>query len=237
MLNIKNIYKSYSEIEVLKGINLNVKKGEIKALIGTNGSGKSTLIEIICGVKKPNSGEILLNNIDYLDKKQKKSYKLSFGYMPQHFGLFVDLTVRENLEYMCAIYKLDKTAVDEFIDLFNLKSHEKMLAGNLSGGYKQLLSCACAIIHKPKLIILDEPTSAMDPIFRKQFWKIINKTKDWGCTVLIITHFLEELLECDSFACLSKGKICHDSEVSEFKKGNFINIEEILRKYSTEESK
>lgn len=237
MLKIKDIHKSYGEVDVLKGINLNVKEGEIKALIGINGSGKSTLIEIVCGVKKTNTGEIYINNINHSDKKQKKAYKHSFGYMPQQFCLFVDLTVRENLEYMCAVYNLNKSVVDEFIELFSLKSHEKVLAGNLSGGYRQLLSCACAIIHKPKMIILDEPTSAMDPIFRRQFWKIIKATKEWGSSVLIITHFIEELLECDSFACLNKGLICHDGLVDEFKTKNFINIEEILRKYSTEESK
>ena len=232
MLKVKDLHKSYKNFEVLKGVDFSVNKGEIKALIGVNGSGKSTLIECICGVKKFDSGSVNINDIDINDKKQKTSYKKSIGYMPQHFGLFHDLTVRENLEYMCAVYGIDKACVDEILTLCNLKDYEKKLAGNLSGGYKQLLSCACAIIHKPKLIILDEPSSAMDPIFRKRFWGILNTTKEWGCTILIITHFLEELLNCDAFACLNKGKVCYEGDVKDFIKDGFVDINQILEKYT-----
>ena len=231
MLKVNDLNKSYKTLDVLKGINLHVKCGEIKALIGVNGSGKSTLIECICGVKTLDSGKVTINDISITDKKKKNDYKKSFGYMPQHFGLFNDLTVRENLEYMCCIYKIPKTNVDEVVKLCNLTSYENKLAGNLSGGYKQLLSCACSIIHKPKLIILDEPSSAMDPLFRKQFWEILKQTKQWGCTILIITHFLEELLNCDTFACLSNGKICYEDLVSNFIKDGFVDTNQILEKY------
>ena len=236
MLHIQGVFKSYNDHEVLKGVDLHLKNNEIKALIGVNGSGKSTLIEIICGVKKMDKGTVMISDIDIKDKKKSKKIKNLIGYMPQNFGLFSDLTVRENLEYMCAIYKLDKSRVDEILDICKLKEQEKKIASSLSGGYKQLLSCACALIHRPKLLILDEPTSAMDPIFRKNFWKVINFTKKWGASTLIITHFLEELLECDSFACLSNGIIKHDGKVSEFKKDGFVNIEAILKKYEKEES-
>lgn len=232
MLKIIDLHKSYKNFEVLKGVDFSIKKGEIKALIGVNGSGKSTLIECICGVKKVNSGEIILNNISIHDKKSRVKYKHSLGYMPQQFGLFLDLTVKENLEYMCSVFGLDYSSIDEVLELCNLTELKNRLAENLSGGYRQLLSCACAIIHKPSLIILDEPSSAMDPIFRKQFWGIIKKAKDWGCTVLIITHFLEELLNCDTFAVLSEGKITCDGEVKEFLNNGFVDINQILEKYT-----
>ena len=118
------------------------------------------------------------------------------------------------------------------MQICKLVDYKDKLAQTLSGGYKQLLSYACAIIHKPKLVILDEPTSAMDPVFRKEFWKVVKSVKDGGASVLIITHFLEELMECDSFACLAQGKICYDGKVKDFYNKGFIDIEQILKKYS-----
>ena len=169
MLKIEGLYKKYKDTDVLKGVNLHVATNEIKALIGVNGSGKSTLIEIVCGVKAADNGSVFVNNINISDRKYKKEYKKIIGYVPQSFGLFNDLTVQENLEYVCAVYGADVGAVEDVMKLCLLYDSRKKLASNLSGGYKQLLSCACSIIHKPKLLILDEPTSAMDPIFRKKF--------------------------------------------------------------------
>ena len=231
MLKITNLKKSYKQKVVLDGLNFKLKQKTIKALIGVNGAGKSTLIELICGVKKFNEGSILINGIDSSDKKNAKTLKYTFGYMPQSFCLYNDLTVRENLEYLTSIYKID-VDVTSLIKTCNLEEHEMTLAGNLSGGYKQLLSLAGALVHSPELLILDEPTSAMDPIFRRKFWHIIKDYNKKGKTVLVITHYLEELLECQSFACLSKGKISYDGNVSEFKKEGFVNIEEVLKKFS-----
>ena len=236
MLKIKNLYKNYKDFKCLKDVSFEILKGETKALIGVNGSGKSTLIECVCGVKNADSGTISVNNIANDDKRQTKVYKQSIGYVSQSFGLFNDLTVKENLEYMCAVYGIDFKKADEIMKLCELEFCAKKLAGNLSGGYRQLLSFACAIVHKPKLIILDEPTSAMDPIFRKKFWQIIRTTKSWGSTILIVTHYLEELLECDKFVCLNDGKITYDGNVQDFKKDGFIDIEQILSKYSEGEA-
>jgi len=232
MLSIKNLHKNYKEKEVLKGVDLNIKQGEIKALIGVNGSGKSTLVEIVCGVKCATCGDVSVNNININDKKSRNSLKHIIGYVPQSFSLFNDLTVRENLSYIGLLFGLNSTVVDWCLSLCSLQEYANVLAENLSGGYKQLLSIACAILNKPKFLILDEPTSAMDPIFRKHFWDIVNATKEWGATVLIITHYLEELFECDTFACLYNGKICYDGKVTDFKKDGFIDIEQILSKYS-----
>jgi ABC-2 type transport system ATP-binding protein len=229
MLKVENLHKSFKKKEVLRGISFNVKPGEIKALIGVNGAGKSTLIECICGVKDFEMGEILVDGISIADKKRKKLIKQSLGYMTQSFSLFNDLTVEENLGYLCAVYDIDKSNVKRVVELCELTSHRKHLAKNLSGGYKQLLSMASAIIHSPKFLILDEPTASMDPIFRKRFWWIVNKCKEQGITALVITHYMEELAECDSFICLSNGKVAFDGTLKDYKKKGPISIENILK--------
>lgn len=230
MLVVENVFKSYKNKEVLKGVNFNIAKNEIKALIGINGAGKSTLVEIICNVKKYDSGKILLNGVDISSKRARDKNKFLFGYMPQSFCMFTDLTVKENLSYVASVYNLPESQVDDVIKTCNLGSYSNVIVKNLSGGYKQLLSMAVAIIHKPKFLVLDEPTTAMDPLFRKQFWKIVKKFRKNGGTVMLITHYVEELLECDSFACLAGGKIVLDESVDKIKKQNFVDIEKILRK-------
>ena len=232
MLKVVDLYKSYKNKEVLKGVNLHVESGEIKGLIGVNGAGKSTLIECVCGVKKFDSGEIFIDNINILDKKSKKDIKKIIGYMPQNFGLFNDLTVEENLGYLCAVYDIDKSNVQRIMDLCFLNEYKTTIVKNLSGGYKQLLSMASSIIHSPKLLILDEPTAAMDPIFRRRFWSIINQCKKDNITVLVITHYMEELVECDNFVCLADGKVAFNGTLNEYKQNGVLNIEEILKKYT-----
>lgn len=232
MLKVKGLYKSYKEKKVLKGVDLHVKAGEIKGLIGVNGAGKSTLIECVCGVKKFDAGEILINDVNIIDKKRRNAVKNIIGYMPQSFSLFNDLTVEENLGYLCAVYDIDKRNIQKTLDLCFLNQYKKTIAKNLSGGYRQLLSMASAIIHSPKLLILDEPTASMDPIFRRKFWGVVNECKRNNTTVLVITHYMEELVECDNFACLSDGKVAFNGSLNEYKQNGVLNIEEILKKYS-----
>lgn len=232
MIEIIDVKKSYKDKAVLKGVSFNIQDGEIKGMIGVNGAGKSTLIEIICGVKKMDDGKIVINGIDIKDKAKKRDIQNNIGYMPQTFSLFNDLTVRENLEYLCAVYGLSKTRADELMEMCQIADYAKMLARNLSGGYRQLLSMAGAIIHSPKFLILDEPTASMDPIFRRKFWEIVHKIRRKDVSVLIITHYMEELVECDNFVCLSGGKITFSGSLSEFKADGKLDIEQILNKYS-----
>ena len=210
MLVTRELRKAYGKHEVLKGVNLTVKKGEIKGLIGVNGVGKTTLIECICGIKKIDGGDIVMDGKDLSDRKAQKEIKKHFGYMPQSFGMMNDLTVRENLGYLSAIYGLEKGRVEEVEEICGLTAQAKVLARNLSGGYRQLLSMACAMIHEPAFLILDEPTVAMDPLFRQNFRKIVEGCREKGATVLFITHYYEELSQCDSFACLADGRIAYD---------------------------
>ena len=234
MIKISELKKSYKSNNVLKGVNLSIKKGEIKALIGMNGAGKSTLVEILTGVKKYDEGEILINNLNIKDRNNKKALNQIIGYMPQSFSFFNDLTVYENLGYICSLYSIPKEKIGKIIDLCYLTPHKDKVAGKLSGGFRQLLSLATVLIHSPEIFVLDEPTSAMDPIFRRKFWEIIRNFNKSGVTIILITHYIEELLECNTFAMLGDGVIKYDGKVDNFKKEGFINIEDILNKYSME---
>lgn len=233
MIKIDNVCKSYGKKQVLNNLNLHVESGEIVALIGVNGSGKTTLIELICGLKKFESGEIKLNGVDIKDKEGLKQVRYQFGYMPQHFSMFNDLTVKENLQYMQSVYLIgEDKQVDDTIKMCFLDDKQDMLAKNLSGGYRQLLSLAGSVLHRPKLLILDEPTSAMDPLFRKQFWSIIHKLNSQGTTILVTTHYMEEICECQRLVCLANGAIAFSGDVNEILKDkNHNSIEEILKKY------
>ena len=231
MLKIKSLSKNYKDKCVLNKLDFEVSPGEIVALIGINGAGKSTLTETICGVKDCDEGVVIIDGMSIKDKKLRIKIKYTIGYMPQSFCLYNDLTVKENLEYLSSIYKLD-IDVDKLMEMCLLKENADTIASNLSGGYRQLLSLAGAMVHSPKFLILDEPTSAMDPLFRKEFWKVLKEYNKQGNTILIITHYLEELLECKRFACLSKGRINYEGNVKDFKKKGFVNIEEVLNKFS-----
>lgn len=234
MLKIQNLFKSYGKKQVLKGANFVLNDGELKGLIGVNGSGKTTLIECVCGVKKFDSGEIKIDGLDIKNRANKTKLKYTFGYMPQRLTMFNDLSVRENLAYFASVYNLPKNRIDEIIEICGLGQYQKTLAQNLSGGYRQLLSLAGAIIHSPKLLILDEPTSAMDPLFRIKFWEIIHTYHKSGSSILLITHYVEELNECENFMCLSNGVIAFDGKTKTLQKNGMVDITEVLKHYSGE---
>lgn len=223
VLKVENVYKSYGQKEVLKGVSFDVKKGETVAFVGVNGSGKSTLIEIICGVKSKNSGIVsgIVNNCK------------NFGYMPQTFSLFADLSVYDNLDYFSILYNVPKNRINEVLKECFLEDKKYLLCSQLSGGYKQLTALAVAILHSPPFLILDEPTSAMDPIFRDKFWQIIEKYAKKGNSILIITHYMEEIQKCKKLMALSNGKIIYNNSVEEtFAKGDIKSVAEVLYKFS-----
>lgn len=237
VVEIKNLDKRYSK-PVLNKLSLNLNEAEIVALVGVNGSGKSTLIEIICGIKTAESGEISIFGKVIKTYKDRFKIKKEIGYMPQAFCMYNDLTVKENLIYLKNIYELtDEKIVDEILEKCFLTDVKNYLAKNLSGGYKQLLSLACSIIHSPKMLILDEPTSAMDPLFRKRFWKIIKEyNTEKKASILVTTHYSEEIFECNTIMFLSKGKIIHTSKTKDiFEEGKFKNITEVLNHYILKE--
>lgn len=221
ILKVENVFKSFKKHQVLKGVSFSIKNGESVALVGVNGAGKTTLLEIICGIQRTNSGSVF----GVEDCKD-------IGYMSQTFRLFLDLTVKENLEYFALLYKVDKQRILEVLELTYLKDKQNFLCSKLSGGYKQLVSLAVAILHNPKLLILDEPTSAMDPLFRELFWKIIKKYLKGGGSVLVTTHYMEEISLCKRLIVLSSGKVVYNKLVSSsFGKNKFNSISELISNY------
>ena len=232
ILRTEHLKKSYGRRSVLRGVDLTLERGRAYAMVGINGAGKSTLIELICGVRRADSGRILLDGKDL--SRHAGKHRALVGYMPQQGALFPDLTVRENLSYLGTVYGIPniRERAAEVETLCFLSDKSDMLWKNLSGGYRQLTSLAAAILHAPKLLILDEPTSAMDPLFRRQFWQIIHRLKETETTVLVSTHHVEEISECDRILCLADGVIVHETDVADmYENGRFHSVDEVLAAY------
>lgn len=215
-VSVRGLCKTFGDREVVHGIDLVVEKGEILAFVGPNGSGKTTTIRMLCGLLTPDggNGQCLGFNIisDYGEIKRHT------GYMSQDFSLYSDLTVRENLRFAARIHQLEaiNARVNATLDTFDLERYADDLAASLSGGWKQRLSLACALIHKPKLLLLDEPTGGVDPESRRSFWRIIRKQAEAGMSVLVSTHYLDEVeLYCDRLTYIHSGDILVTGTVPE----------------------
>jgi len=208
-IEVINLTKSFGDFVAVDSINFQVKKGEIFGFLGPNGAGKSTTIRMLCGVLKPTSGTGKVAGFDI--KTQPEKIKRCIGYMSQKFSLYEDLTVEENIDFFGGIYGLDKEKRKErqkyVIEMAGLKGREKSLVNELSGGWKQRLALGCAIIHNPEILFLDEPTSGVDPISRRNFWDLIYQVADSGSTILVTTHYMDEAEHCDRLCLIYRGKI------------------------------
>lgn len=221
-VKVNNITKGFESIRALDGISFDVGENEIFGLVGPDGAGKTTTIRILCGLIIPDSGsgEILSHDL----KKDINRIKKEIGYLSQKFSLYADLSVDENIEFFAEIHgvkNFDKRR-NELLDFTRLTPFRERLAGKLSGGMKQKLALACTLIHTPKIIFLDEPTTGVDPISRREFWKILTNILREGVTIIITTPYLDEAERFSRIALLEKGKILKlgsPSEIkSEFKK-------------------
>ena len=207
MLQFKNISKSYGENKALNDIHFNVDEGELFGLIGPDGAGKSTLFRILTTVLLADSGSILFDGHDVVE--DYKYIRKNVGYMPGRFSLYQDLSVKENLDFFATIFN---TSIEENYDLIKdiyhqLKPFEDRRAGALSGGMKQKLALSCALIHKPKVLVLDEPTFGVDAVSRKEFWDMLKSLKSKGVTIIVSTPYMDEASLCDRVALIQKGKI------------------------------
>lgn len=201
--------KRFGDFTAADNISFSVTPGKIFGLLGPNGSGKSTTFRMLCGLLKQTSGTAKITNIDISDMGSEA--KLNIGYMAQKFSLYTTLSVRQNLEFFSGAYRLQgenrKKAVDSMIDIFHFGDLQNVNSGVLSLGFKQRLALACAIMHKPPVLFLDEPTSGVDPITRKEFWMHINCMVSHGVSVVVTTHFMDEAENCDEIALVYRGKI------------------------------
>jgi len=206
-IKVEGLTKRFGEFVAVNDISFSIPKGSIFALLGPNGSGKTTTIKIICGVLRATKGyvEVLGNDVS----KYPEQVKQNIGYVSQKFSLYEDLTVEENIEFYGAIYGLSKDEIEEkkakLLKFFGFEDKEKSLVGTLSGGMKQKLAFACATLHNPQILILDEPTARVDPISRKEYWEMIRVFSQSGVTVLVTSHYMDEAERCDYVAFMFNG--------------------------------
>lgn len=201
----ENISRKYGEVQALSGISFDVKKGESFGLIGPDGAGKTTLFRILTTLLLPDSGRASVEGFDVRD--QYRDIRKRVGYMPGRFSLYQDLSVEENLEFFATVFN---TTIEENYHLIKdiyvqLEPFKKRRAGALSGGMKQKLALCCALIHKPEVLFLDEPTTGVDPVSRKEFWEMLGHLKRGGISILVSTPYMDEAAKCDTIALIQKG--------------------------------
>lgn len=206
-ITIDSLSKSYAKVEALHAMSLSIDKGEIFGFIGPDGAGKTTLFRILVTLLLPDSGSAVVEGLDVV-KDYKKIRKI-LGYMPGRFSLYQDLTVEENLKFFASSFK---TTIKENYHLIEdiykqIEPFKNRLAGKLSGGMKQKLALSCALIHKPDVLFLDEPTTGVDAVSRKEFWEMLKRLKEWGITIVVSTPYMDEAALCDRVALMQDGKI------------------------------
>ena len=206
-IDVRALNKHFGDKHVVKDLSLQVRQGEIYGFLGPNGSGKTTSIRMLCGLLTPDSGEGTCLGFDLI--RQTARIKREVGYMTQRFSLWEDLTIRENLEFIARMYgmKERRQAVSEALDRLGLASRQHQLAGALSGGWKQRLALAACMLHKPRLLLLDEPTAGVDPKARRDFWEEIHELAASGISVLVSTHYMDEAERCHRLAYIAYGKL------------------------------
>lgn len=207
IIKLNNLKKSFGNIEAVRGVSFEVQKGEMFGLVGPDGAGKTTTIRILCGLLGMDSGSAFIFSKDI--KKDRKEIQNQIGYLSQKFSLYGDLTVDENIEFFADIHgvKNFERRRDELLEFTRLTPFRKRLAENLSGGMKQKLALACSLIHRPKIIYLDEPTTGVDPVSRRDFWKILSNLLREEITIFMTTPYLDEAERCSRVALMHKGEI------------------------------
>jgi ABC-2 type transport system ATP-binding protein len=206
-IDVHNLRKSFGARRVVDGLSLQVAPGEICGFLGANGSGKTTTIRMLCGLLTPDGGEGKCLGFDVV--RQAQQIRREAGYMTQHFGFYEDLTVFENLDFVASVYEMPdrEDAVGEIITRMGLADRADQLAGQLSGGWKQRLALAACVLHRPKLLLLDEPTAGVDVKARREFWDLIHDFAVQGLTVLVSTHYMDEAERCKRIIYLSTGRV------------------------------
>ena len=190
-------------------LDLKVRVGELYGFLGPNGAGKSTTLRMLCGILEPSEGGGTVLGIDLVAEPER--IKSSIGYMSQKFSLYDELTVDENLTFYARVYEVPRAQragrLAQMVQLADLSGRESQIAGTLSGGYRQRLALACALVHSPRLIFLDEPTAGVDPVSRRNFWGLIRRLADQGTTIIVTTHYMDEAELCDTLGFIYQGKL------------------------------
>lgn len=228
---VEKLTKKFGNFTAVNNISFKVKKGEIFGFLGANGAGKTTAMRILSGLSKPSSGIAYVAGFNVY--KQQEKIKKNIGYMSQKFSLYEDLTVVENIKFYGTIYGVDKKEIKErteiLINKLELQNEANKLVGSLPIGWKQKLAFSVAIFHVPKIVFLDEPTSGVDPITRRQFWKLIYDASNIGITVFVTTHYMDEAEYCNRISLMVDGEIAAMGSPEELKQNyNANNMDEVF---------
>ncbi|MEW5984771.1 MAG: ABC transporter ATP-binding protein [Acidobacteriota bacterium] len=218
-VTIRDLTRRFGKFLAVDHVSLEVDEGEIFGFLGSNGAGKSTTIRMLCGLLKPSSGSATVGGIDVT--RDPEGVKRRIGYMSQRFSLYELLTVEENIVFFGGLYGLSDPEIQTrkafVLDMAGLRGRERTLARDLAGGWRQRLALGCAILHRPPILFLDEPTGGVDPVSRRQFWQLIDRLSDEGVTVFVTTHYLDEAEHCHRLALMHAGRIAAMGTVAELK--------------------
>src|SRR5262245_27875425 len=208
-IDVEHLSRRFGQFVAVNDITFDVKRGEVFGFLGANGAGKSTTIRMLCGLLTPTSGRAAIDGIDV--GHDPEGVKRRIGYMSQRFSLYELLTVDQNIRFYGGLYGLERERLEArrafVLDMAGLRGRENELARNLSGGWKQRLALGCALLHEPPIVFLDEPTGGVDPVSRRDFWRLIDDLSHRGTTVLVTTHYLDEAERCDRVAIIHAGRL------------------------------
>ena len=206
-IDVHDLCKSFGTLTAVNHVSIQIEQGHITGFLGPNGSGKTTTLRMLCGLLTPDSGSGQVLGLEF--PREAEAIKRQTGYMTQRFSLYEDLTIEENLTFIARVYSLDNVTrrVADTLEKLGLSDRRKQLAGHLSGGWKQRLALAAAVMHEPKLLLLDEPTAGVDPQARRDFWDEIHRLSDEGLTVLVSTHYMDEAERCHEIAYIFNGDL------------------------------
>ncbi len=228
IISINNLSKNFGEIEAVRDISFDIKEGEMFGFVGPDGAGKTTTLRIMCGLLNPDGGTVSLFNKNITEAR--KEIQSQIGYLSQKFSLYGDLSVDENIEFFAEIHTVKdyKKRRNELLDFTKLKPFRDRLADKLSGGMKQKLALACSLIHQPKILFLDEPTTGVDPVSRRDFWKILSNLLKEGITIFMTTPYLDEAERCNRIALMNNGKIIALDTPAKVKESTGIKVIELV---------
>jgi ABC-2 type transport system ATP-binding protein len=227
-IEVKNIFKSFKSVQAVRGISFSIKAGEFVALLGPNGAGKTTLVEMMEGLRKPDSGEISIEGKNW--QNNEKELRQMIGLSLQETRFSEKLKINETVRLFASFYKLDANRSDEVIKLVGLETKQQATIGTLSGGQKQRLALAVALLNNPQILFLDEPTTGLDPHSRFDLWNILKELKDKGNTTLILTtHYMEEAQSlCDHIIIIDEGKMLKEGKLEDLIDENSSNLDELF---------
>jgi ABC-2 type transport system ATP-binding protein len=228
-IEARSLSKYFGDLKAVDDLDLSVPRGQIYGFLGPNGSGKSTTIRMLCGLLTPTNGSATVLDVEI--PGHARELRPRIGYMTQKFSLFGDMTVLENLQFIAEIYSFPKARrkarIDELLDKYDLAGQRRQMADTMSGGQRQRLALACAVLHRPELLLLDEPTSAVDPQSRRDFWANLFRLAEDGTTILVSTHYMDEAERCHRLAILDHGVKVADGTPQDLQQNTGMHVVEV----------